>query len=104
MAAPLVIAAPAALKLAGWTAAGAVALYAVARARGDRPRPAHEEQAFDDVAHGVSVDASRDTDRSRADLRAGWRGALRLGPGGPGVEVDASALARLRLRRVRAGE
>ncbi|MEM6438077.1 MAG: hypothetical protein AAF763_00050 [Pseudomonadota bacterium] len=98
-----VVAAPAALKVLGWSAAGAAVLFAAARARGEQARPLHEEDAFDGVADGLRLDASRDAGRTRADVRAGLRRVVRPFPGGPGVEIEAKLLGRLRFSRVEMG-
>ncbi|MEO0682560.1 MAG: hypothetical protein AAF192_19335 [Pseudomonadota bacterium] len=103
MPAPALLAAPGALKLLGWSAAGAAALYVAARARGERARPLHEEAALDGVGDGVAVDASRDAGRTRADVRAGFRRVLRPLPGGPGLEIEGALLGRLRVSRADAG-
>lgn len=100
---PVVVAAPAAMKVLGWSAAGAAALYVAARAAGERARPLHEETAFDGVPEGVRVDASRDAGRTRADMRIGARRVLRPFPGGPGVEIEGKLLGRLRISRVGGG-
>ncbi|MEM1314218.1 MAG: hypothetical protein AAGI51_06675 [Pseudomonadota bacterium] len=97
---PVVAAAPAALKVLGWSAAGAAVLYAAARVSGERVRPLHEEAAFDGVPDGVQVDASRDAGRTRADVRMGARRVIRPFPGGPGLEIEGKLLGRLRVSRV----
>ncbi|MDF2232060.1 hypothetical protein P2H44_05795 [Albimonas sp. CAU 1670] len=82
-------------------AAGAATAFAVwqtaRRARWSDARPAVAEAALDQAPEGVEWGWSRDAGRARADARAGLRGALRWGEDGPGVAVDLSALARLRL-------
>lgn len=100
---PVVVAAPAALKVLGWSAAGAAVLFAAARARGERARPMHEEDAFDGVSDGLSLDASKDMGRTRADVRAGMRRTVRPFPGGPGLEIEGKLLGRLRFSRVGSG-
>lgn len=74
----------------------AVATYAVARYSSRAPYDQRSEDAMDDVAEGVSV--RRDSEQVNGAGRV--RRTVRLGPNGPGIEIDATALGRIRLRRV----
>lgn len=79
---------------------GTVALIAYAASR--RLQPGHTRQqaedALDGVEEGLSIHRPRDRDQVNASAR--WRRVVRLGRAGPGVELDLSALGRLRFRRV----
>ena len=79
---------------------GTVALIAYAASR--RLQPGHTRQqaedALDGVEEGLSIHRPRDRDQVNASAR--WRRVVRLGRAGPGVELDLSALARLRFRRI----
>ena len=81
----------------------ALAAYAISRRR-DRPIPPERETALDELEEGMEMDLHREREALRADAGARWSGTVRLGPGGPGLDIDATALGRLRLRPVRAGE
>jgi hypothetical protein len=78
---------------------GAVALagYAlsrqVARARVDQ----RAEDALDEVPEGIA--AHRAHDREQFNGSARFRRVIRLGQSGPGIEIDATALGRIRFRR-----
>lgn len=78
---------------------GAVALagYALSRrmARGRVDQRA--EDALDDVPEGVT--AHRAHDRDQINTTARFRRVIRLGQSGPGIEIDATALGRIRFRR-----
>ena len=85
---------PAALAAAPWGAkaalagVAALALWQTARrARWSEARPEAAECALDDVADGLALGGSGDAGRDRGDL----------GEHGPGLAVDLSGLARLRL-------
>ncbi len=77
-------------------AIGAAALYAASRALPRHARDQRAEDALDRVAEGAAV--SRDEDGLRAAGR--WRRQVRLGRDGPGVDIDLTGLARMRLRRL----
>ena len=81
---------------------GAVALVAyVATRRGRVPRGRTDqraEDAMDELPEGVT--AHHAADRDQYNGTAHFRRTVRVGPHGPGVEIDISALGRLRLRRV----
>ena len=80
---------------------GGVALVAYAVSRRIGPAPTHQasEDALDRVDEGLG--ASHAKDRGQANLNARWRRVIRVGKSGPAVEVDATALGRIRIRRVK---
>jgi hypothetical protein len=55
---------------------------------------------LDDLAEGVSARPHRAEAESAMHGAGRFRRVLRLGPNGPGIEIDAAALGRLRFRRV----
>ena len=77
---------------------GTVALagYAMARSVERGRRDQRAEDALDDTAEGLT--ARREPEQMSATGR--FRRVLRMGTAGPGLEVDATALGRLRWRRV----
>lgn len=87
-----------------WTAIrlgamAAITLYA-ARNRSAEPRDPRHDQALDGVAEGMAASPHRGEAESGMNGEGRIRRTFRLGPNGPGIEVDAAALGRLRLRRV----
>lgn len=95
--------APIALAPLAWTALrlGAVAAVALYAARSGLPlKDAHNEAALDGLPEGLRAEPHK-SDTERGMHGSGrFRRVFRLGPSGPGVEIDAAALGRLRLRRV----
>lgn len=79
---------------------GAVALagYALARQVQTGRTDQRAEDALDELHEGVS--AHRPRDREQVNAAARMRRVIRLGVNGPGVEIDASVLGRIRMRRV----
>lgn len=77
---------------------GAVAAiaYALAKTREPARRDQRAEDAMDELHEGLSL--RRDPEQVNAAAR--MVRTIRLGTCGPGVEIDASALGRLRVRRV----
>jgi len=77
---------------------GAVALtaYAVSRSSGHGRRDQRAEDAMDDTGEGLHL--RRDGEQMNASGRV--RRVIRLGSTGPGVEIDATALSRIRIRRL----
>lgn len=77
---------------------GAVALtaYAIARVAERGHRDQRAEDALDDLPEGIRV--RRETDRVSGAGR--FVRTVRVGPGGPGIEIDATAITRIRFRRV----
>lgn len=78
---------------------GAVAALAYAAAR--RARPQRLSPAAEDALDHTPVGASIGHAPGQMNATARWRRNIRLGPDGPGMEVDLSALARLRIRKTR---
>jgi len=56
------------------------------------------EDRLDDVSEGLF--AHRDRDGTQLNAAYRWKRVVRFGKSGPGVEIDASALGRLRFSRV----
>ncbi len=79
---------------------GAVALagYTLARQVQVGHTDQRAEDALDEVHEGVSAHRPRDRDQVNGALR--FRRVIRLGTNGPGIEIDASALGRIRMRRL----
>ena len=77
---------------------GAVALagYALARQIDPGRRCQQAEDAHDRLDEGVTLRH----EPGQANTTARFRRVLRLGEAGPGLEIDASALGRLRIKRV----
>jgi hypothetical protein len=78
---------------------GLVALgtWVVARSIARTPRDQHAEDALDNVPEGLTAGKHDDAARGTARLKR----TIRLGDDGPGVEIDLTALGRLKVRRVR---
>ena len=76
---------------------GAVAALAYAAARRARPQRLHPdtETALDQMPEGASVGHAP----GQLNATGRWRRNIRLGPNGPGMDIDLSALARLRIRK-----
>ncbi|MCI2399990.1 hypothetical protein [Aliiroseovarius subalbicans] len=74
----------------------AVATYAVARSVERGRRDQRAEDALDDTPEGLT--ARRESDALNATHR--FRRVIRLGANGPGVEIDATTLTRIRFRKV----
>ena len=79
---------------------GAVALAGFALARQVQAGRLDQrgEDALDDVDEGISLHRPRD--REQVNGAARFRRVIRLGTNGPGIEIDATALGRLKMRRV----
>ncbi len=77
---------------------GAVALaaYAITRQIGKAPLDQRAEEAMDDTDEGLALRREREQMNGTARLRR----VIRLGEDGPGVEVDVTALGRIRFRKV----
>lgn len=74
----------------------AVATYALTRRVEIAPRDQRGEDAMDDVPEGVGL--RRDGEQVNGAGRL--KRTIRFGSTGPGVEIDATALGRIRVRRV----
>lgn len=96
--------APIALSPLAWTAlrlgaVAAVSLYA-ARSKASAPKDSRHETVLDDLPEGHSVHTHKAEAENAMHGRSRYRRVVRLGPGGPAVEIDAAALGRVRFRRV----
>lgn len=79
---------------------GAIALagYVLARQMERGRVDQRAEDAFDDLPEGLTGQHARD--RQQWNMAGRFRRVVRLGQSGPGVEIDASLLGRIRFRRV----
>jgi len=79
---------------------GTVALMAYAASRKIHRATIRQdsEDSLDKVPEGVGV--AHPADREQINAEARWRRVIRLGPSGPGLEIDATALGRLKFRKV----
>ncbi|RBO52567.1 hypothetical protein DSD19_14025 [Rhodovulum sp. BSW8] len=77
---------------------GAVALaaYALSKSRDGLRRDQRTEDAMDELGEGLTFRR----DQEQVNGAARMRRTFRMGTAGPGVEIDASAFGRLRVRRV----
>jgi len=75
----------------------ALAAYAVSRKVHTGRRDQRAEDALDDLDEGVSL--RRESGQTSSTAR--FQRTIRLGAEGPGVEIDISALGRLRIRKAR---
>ena len=77
---------------------GAVALatYAVTRNLPATPRDQRAEDAMDDVTEGMSLGKSDEQINGHARIKR----TIRLGATGPGIEIDATALTRIKFKKV----
>jgi hypothetical protein len=96
--------APIALSPLAWTALRygaltALALYA-ARSRVSQPKDALHEHMLDALPEGMVARPHRAEGESALHGHGRVRRVVRLGRGGPGVEIEAAALGRFRFRRV----
>lgn len=76
-------------------AVAALAYAAASRARPKRLDPT-AEAALDQTPEGAAVGHAP----GQMNATGRWRRNIRLGPDGPGMEIDLSALARLRIRKI----
>ena len=74
----------------------ALATYAVTRRVEKGRRDQRAEDAFDETPEGMTV--RRDAEALNASGR--MRRVIRLGSNGPGIEIDATTLTRIRIRKV----
>ena len=76
----------------------AMAVYA-SRQRASQPKDAEHDRTLDELPDGLATHTHR-SEAERAMHAAGrFRRVLRFGPQGPAVEIEASGLGRVRLRR-----
>lgn len=74
----------------------ALATYAAARQIERGRRDQRAEDALDDVPEGITLRR----DAAQANGTGRFRRVVRLGDDGPGVEVDLTALGRMKFRRI----
>ena len=74
----------------------ALAAYVLSREVETARRDQRAEDGHDDLTEGLAV--RRDPGQANANWR--FRRVFRLGENGPGIEIDASALARIKIRKV----
>lgn len=74
----------------------ALATYAITRSAAAARRDQRAEDAMDDTEEGLFW--RKDAEQMNASGR--MKRTFRFGTGGPGVEIDATALTRIRVRRV----
>jgi len=74
----------------------AMATYAVTRSITKASYDQRGQDAMDDVDEGLAVRS----DKGQASATGRFKRTVRLGRKGPGVEIDATALGRIKLRRV----
>lgn len=96
--------APIALSPLAWMVLryGAVAAVTMAasRLRPSQPKDTVHEAVLDDLPEGVRARSHRAEGENAVHGDGKLRRVLRLRPGGPGIELEAAGLARLRMRRV----
>jgi hypothetical protein len=93
---------PAALAPLAWTAIrlGAVAAVALLASRSaSRPKDAAQQAVLDALPEGIGGHSHRSEAERAVHGHGRMRRVFRF-RGGPAVEIDASALGRVRLRRV----
>ncbi|MEL6233223.1 MAG: hypothetical protein AAFR46_02330 [Pseudomonadota bacterium] len=98
MPAPLALT-PAAITALRIGAVAALAIYAARRRRGEA-RDALREATLDQVDEGLDLSTETSEGTARYNAAGNFRRTIRIGQSGPGVEIDMTALARLRMRRV----
>lgn len=74
----------------------AVTAYAVTRRLERGHFDQRGEEAMDDINEGIS--ARRNNEQTNASGR--FRRVIRLGSAGPGVEIDVTAIGRIRIKRI----
>ncbi len=98
MAAPIALT-PIIWSLVRYGAVIAVASYA-ARSRNSEPKDPHREQVLDDLAEGVHMHSHRAEAERAAHGHGRMRRTFRVPGKGGGLEIDLSAVGRVRFRRV----
>ncbi|WP_424943715.1 hypothetical protein [Aliiroseovarius crassostreae] len=78
----------------------AVATYAIARKMERGRRDQRAEDALDDVPEGLTARRGNGHERNQVNATGRMRRVFRLGTNGPGVEIDAISLTRIRFRKV----
>lgn len=78
----------------------AVATYTIARSVERGRRDQRVEDALDDVPEGMTARRGTGHERDQINATGRVRRVFRLGKNGPGVEIDAISLTRIRFRKV----
>jgi hypothetical protein len=93
-----------ALSPLAWTALRLGAMVAVAayasRRSASQPKDVLHEATLEGLPEGITAHSHRAEGERAVHGTARLRRVVRLGPGGPRVEVDFAGLGRLRFRRV----
>ena len=79
-------------------ALAAVAIYANKR-RLSQPKEVYREAVLNGVPEGLDVQSHRAEGETAASATGRWRRVIRFRKGGPGLEVDATWLGRIRFRK-----
>ncbi len=74
----------------------AIATYAITR----RIERGHFDQRGEDAMNDVNEGVTLRSDKGQVSGTGRFRRVIRLGRTGPGVEIDATALSRIRIRRL----
>ncbi|MGH1369748.1 MAG: hypothetical protein ACRBCL_14135 [Maritimibacter sp.] len=74
----------------------ALATYTFARSIEPGRRDQRHEDALNDVDEGITFRRGAD----QANVTHRWKRVIRLKSGGPGLEIDATTLSRIRFRKV----
>ncbi len=77
----------------------AIAAYA-ARPKGSQPKDPYRERVLDELPEGVHAHSHSAEAERAAHGHTRFRRTLRFGANRPGIEIDLTALGRLRFRRV----
>lgn len=96
MALPL---APIALLALKYGAVAATTYAVVKRAQASGMKDLRTEHAHEDAPEGVNLRHHKDQTGRQVDAGARYKRTIRFGSTGPGLEIDASALGRLKIKR-----
>jgi len=78
----------------------AAATYAVAkRAQKSDMKDLRSEHAHEEADEGINMRHHKDHNGRQMDANARIIRTIRLGPNGPGIEIDASALGRIKFKK-----
>lgn len=96
MALPL---APIALLALRYGAVAAATYAVVKRAQNAEMKDLRSEHAHEDAPEGVNLRHHKDDRARQVDAGARYKRTIRFGAKGPGIEIDASALGRIKIKR-----